>query len=95
MKSKMLFFKNKKSSKSPQNDPVLVAVIPDLPFSEMYQEMLRENGIPFICRQRGAAGYIKILTGGLLVADNIYVNSKNYDKALELYNIYLNPENEV
>ena len=57
--------------------------------SEIYQDMLRENGIPFVCRQEGAGGYLKILLGVGIIPDNIYVAEKNYERAREIYEAYL------
>ena len=57
--------------------------------------MLKKNDIPFICRQNGAGGYIKILTGGFLVTDNIYVRVENYSKAKELYDNYIEGKAEI
>lgn len=88
----MGFFKRKEKDSAQESSPVLVAVIPNTVNSEIFQDILKENGIPCICRQEGAGGYIKILTGGLLVADSIYVDEKNYDKAKELYEVYLETE---
>ncbi len=90
----MGFFKGilRKEDKEEFKKPVLAAVIQNTVLSEIYQDMLKENGIPFICRQQGAGGYIKILTGGLFIADNIYVAPENLERAKELYNIYLEAE---
>ena len=88
----MAFFKKKEQKSGVDASPVLVAVIPNTVSSEIYQDILKENGIPCICRQAGAGGYIKIITVGLLVADNIYVNEKDYDKAKELYEAYMETE---
>jgi len=88
----MGLFKKKEKSGEDSIVPVLVAVIPDTVNSEIFQDMLKENGIPCICRQEGAGGYIKLITGGLLVADSIYVDEKNLEKAKELYEAYLNTE---
>lgn len=94
----MRFFKRKEKSAVSKEDtsanPVLVAVIQNTVSSEIFQDILRENQIPFICHQDGAGGYIKILTGGLLVADSIYVSEKNSQRAKELYEAYLNTELE-
>lgn len=74
------------------NEPVVVASIINIVSSEIFQDILKENNIPFICRQRGAGGSIKILFGGGVVPDDIYVAMKNYEKAKELYEVYLNSE---
>lgn len=85
---KGLFGKNK-SGENSSSEPVLAAVIQNTVSSEIYQDMLRENGIPFVCRQQGAGGYIKILTGGLFIADSIYVNERDFERAKELYENYI------
>lgn len=87
----MAFFK-KKEQKNDDSLPVLVAVIQNTVSSEIYQDILKENGIPCVCAQEGAGGYIKLITGGLLVADSIYVNAKDYERAKELYEVYLKTE---
>ena len=56
--------------------------------------MLKENGIPFICRQEGAGGSVKLLLGGGIVPDYILVSAKNYERARELYEVYLLNETE-
>ena len=93
----MGFFKGilRKDDKEEFKKPVLAAVIQNTVSSEIYQDMLRENGIPFICRQQGAGGYIKILTGGLFIADNIYVSADNLDRAKEIYNTYIETDSSV
>ena len=86
----MSFFKKRKEE--PERDgsePVLAATITNHVSSEIYQDMLRENGIPFVCRQEGAGGYLKILLGVGIIPDNIYVAEKNYERAREIYEAYL------
>ncbi len=86
-----MFFKRK--TKNEYDGLVLVkAVMPA--FSGMYAELLQENGIPFIARQEGVAGYMKIVTGGLLTPDNFYVKPEDYEKALEIYNAFIETEAE-
>lgn len=63
-------------------------------FAGVYAELLRENGIPFIARQEGVAGYMKIVTGGLLIPENFYVKPDDYEKALEIYNAFIETEAE-
>ena len=87
----MSFFKRGKEKKREpeENGPVLAAVIKNPVSSEIFQDMLKENGIPFICRQDGAGGAVKLLLGAGIVPDNIYVSEKNYERARELYEVYL------
>lgn len=82
-------FFRKNDNEEKNKPPVLVATIFDTELCGIYVEMLKENGIPHICRQQGAGGYLKVLTGGFLVSDNIYVNEENYQLAKELYDIYI------
>lgn len=88
----MGLFKRREKTEQESAIPCLVAVIQNTTESEIFQDMLRENEIPFICRQEGAGGYLKVLAGGLLTADSIYVDRKNFEKARELYEAYLKTE---
>ncbi|MEE1238762.1 MAG: hypothetical protein UHO61_02425 [Acutalibacteraceae bacterium] len=91
----MSFFKRKKEENKEENGPVVAAIISNPVSSAVFQDMLKENGIPFICRQEGAGGSVKLLLGGGIVPDYIFVSAKNYNRARELYEVYLlnEPEN--
>ena len=90
----MSFFKRKKENKKDENEPVVAAVISNPVSSAVFQDMLKENGIPFVCRQQGAGGSVKLLLGGGIVPDYILVSPKNYGRARELYEVYLLNETE-
>ena len=90
----MGLFWRKKERQEKTVTPVLVAVIENTTESEIFQDILRENNIPFICRQEGAGAYLKVLAGGLLVADSIYVEESNLQRAKERYEAYLKTEIE-
>ena len=90
----MSFFKRKKENKQEENEPVVAAVITNPVSSAVFQDMLKENGIPFVCRQQGAGGSVKLLLGGGIVPDYILVPDKNYERARELYEVYLLNEPE-
>ena len=83
----MSFFKRKKEKKQDENEPVVAAIITNPVSSAVFQDMLKENGIPFVCRQQG--GSVKLLLGGGIVPDYILVSAKNYERARELYEVYL------
>ncbi len=85
-----MFFQKRENN---NNEPLLVASIMPA-FSGMYSELLKENNIPFICREQRTGGYLRIVTGGLLVPDDFYVSEKNYEKALEIYRAFIEPELE-
>ena len=86
-----MFFKTK-TKKEYDGLRLVKAVMPN--FAGMYAELLRDNDIPFIARQEGVAGYMKIVTGGLLTPENFYVKPEDYDKALELYNAFIEIQEE-
>lgn len=90
----MSFFKRKKEKKQDENEPVVAAIISNPVSSAVFQDMLKENGIPFVCRQQGAGGSVKLLLGGGIVPDYILVSDKNYERARELYEVYLLNEPE-
>lgn len=90
----MSFFKRKKEEKKDENEPVVAAIISNPVSSAVFQDMLRENGIPFVCRQEGAGGSVKLLLGGGIVPDYIFVSARNYERARELYEVYILNENE-
>ncbi|MBQ1962259.1 MAG: hypothetical protein II357_04075 [Clostridia bacterium] len=60
--------------------------------SAIFQEILKDNKIPFICRQTGAGGYLKHITGGLLTTDEILFEEDNFETAEELYRAYFESE---
>lgn len=93
----MIFFKRRRKEEKTDdgNEPVLAAIIKDPVTSEIFQDILKENGIPFICRQEGAGGSLKLLLGAGVVPDDIYVAAKNYEKARGLYEAYLKTEVEA
>lgn len=93
----MIFFKRAKKEEKTgdENEPVLAAIIKNPVTSEIFQDILKENGIPFICRQEGAGGSLKLLLGAGVVPDDIYVAAKNYEKARGLYEAYLATELEI
>ena len=90
----MSFFKRQKDNKQDENEPVVAAIISNPVSSAVFQDMLKENGIPFICRQQGAGGSLKLLLGGGIVPDYILVSARNYERARELYEVYLLNETE-
>ena len=90
----MSFFKRKKENKKDENEPVVAAIISNPVSSAVFQDMLKENGIPFVCRQQGAGGSVKLLLGGGIVPDYILVSARNYARSRELYEVYILNETE-
>ena len=61
-------------------------------YSGMYADLLKSNDIPFLVRQAGVGGFFKVVTGW--VSDDYYVRPEDYDKALEIYNAFIEIEAE-
>ncbi len=86
----MSFFSRIFEKKAPkEQERLLAAVINEGWLSCMYQDILKENDIPFVCYNHGAGGCFKIMAGGSFIADYIYVNPLDIDKAKELYEKFI------
>lgn len=81
-----------KEEESIIENPVLAASVEDVVTAEIYRDILSENSIPFTCESDG--GSMKIVFGGGFVAEDIYVDESNLEKAQELYEEVLNSEPE-
>ncbi len=73
------------------NNPVLVASCEDVITAEIFRDVLTDNGIAYTDDTRENAA-IKVLFGGGLSAENVYVDESNFEKAKELYEQVLNAE---
>lgn len=78
--------------KTEDNEPILVAVLKNTAYSAIYFDILKENNIPYFVRNAGAQGYTKHIIGEYFVPDYVYVMPQYYDKAKELYEVYMNLE---
>lgn len=88
----MVFFKRKKEKEN--DEPIAAAVIANPVSSAIFQDILKKEGIPFICHQEGAGAYLKLLLGVASAPDYILVSPKNYERARMLYEAYLLTETE-
>lgn len=75
------------------NNPVLLATVNDVVSSEILKDLLKENGIPFTC-DSDDEGTLKVTFGGSFVADDIYVDDSDFEKASQVYEDFLNSEPE-
>lgn len=75
------------------NNPVLLATVDDVVSSEILKDLLKENGIPFTC-DSDDEGTLKVTFGGSFVADDIYVDDSDFEKAYQVYEDFLNSEPE-
>ena len=63
----------------------LLATLFDEVSVAMYEEILRDADIPFLRRDRGAGGAMRIIMGASLSAVDIYVPEARLDEALSLF----------
>ncbi|MEA4895822.1 MAG: DUF2007 domain-containing protein [Oscillospiraceae bacterium] len=66
--------------------PVAVRYVSNAIDSEMIMELLRSNNIPCFSKSREAGGYMDIYMGFSVYGQDIYVDRKNLNAALELLN---------
>ena len=74
--------------------PVLAVSVEDVVTAEIYRDILRENRIPFTCDSTESDGSMKVLFGGSFVAEDIYVQEADLERAQQLYDEVLNAEPE-
>ncbi len=91
----MFFFKKKNKGEDTSNEPAVAAVIKNPTQSLIFQDILKENEIPFVCRQSGAGGYTKHILGAGFAADMIYVAERDLERAAGLYEAYIANESET
>ena len=76
-----------KKSKEKQNDEIklvsLVTVRNAYEFG-IAESILKDNKIPYIPKEEGAGGYLRITTGGILNPTDIMVEEAHYQRAKEL-----------
>ena len=74
------------------NEPVLVATFEDVVSSEIFRDILTDNGIPY--SMGNDDGAIVVMFGGGFSTDEIYVDKLDFDKAEALYNDFLENQPE-
>ena len=74
------------------NEPVLVATFEDVVSSEIFRDILTDNGIPY--SMGNDDGAIVVMFGGGFSTDEIYVDKCDFDKAEALYNDFLENQPE-
>ena len=63
----------------------LLATLYDDVSVAMYEDVLREADIPYLKKDRGAGGAMRIIMGASLHAVDIYVQEARLDEALALF----------
>ena len=75
------------------NNPVLLATVDDVVSSEILKDLLKENGILFTC-DSDEEGTLKVTFGGSFIADDVYVDESDFERASQIYDDFLNSEPE-
>ncbi len=69
-------------------EPVLLTIFEDLVSAEIFKDVLNDNKIPY----SDSANAMKVVFGGGLSAEEIYVDKTDFDKARELLEEFLASE---
>lgn len=75
------------------NDPVVLASFEDVVDFEIVKDLLAENGIPYTS-DSGDDMALKVGFGGVFCAIDIYVDAADLERATEIYEEFLNSEQE-
>lgn len=75
------------NTERPISEPVLVATFEDVVFSEIFRDILSDNGIPY--SMGSDEGAVHVMFGGGFTADEIYVEKRDFEKAEALYNEFM------
>ena len=76
-------------------NPVLLTSIEDVVSAEIFKDILIDNGIPYSSGNDDGEIAIQIKFGGTFVAEDIYVDSTDFEKAEELYKEFLESEENM
>ena len=72
-------------------NPVLLASFEDVVSAEIFKDILKDNDIPFAGNEEDGAS-VRVVFGGGLVSEEIYVDNSNFEKANGLYEEFLASE---
>lgn len=74
-----------------QIEPVLLATFEDLVSAEIFKDVLTDNKIPYSDSESDS---LKVVFGGGFSSEEIYVDKKDFDKAKELYDQFMESQPE-
>ena len=81
-----------KEESSIMENPTILTSFEDIVSAEIFKDILKDNGIPFTSSSDMGDNSIQVVFGGNFVAEDIYVSEKDFEKANELYEEFLNSE---
>ena len=70
--------------------PVLAVSVEDIVTCEIFKDALKDNGIPYFCDESESG--MKLIFGGGLVAEDIYVDESDLERAKNIYEEVINAE---
>ena len=85
------FFGLDRASNQGENVSLLTTVHDDVE-KKLLCGILEEEGIPYLLKDRGSGGAMRILSGFSMFASDIFVPTALLDKAQELLEVYRNGE---
>jgi len=89
----MLFNDNKVIKKN-EDDKVAYLTTAEGIQAELIGEILRDNGIPCMLKERRGGGAVKVIAGFSAMGTDIYVARCRLEEAMELVEAYLSAEND-
>ena len=75
--------------------PVLLASFDDVVSAEIFKDILKDNKIPYSCGGAGEEGALKMMFGGSIMADDVYVDESDFDAADKLYTDFIENPPEI
>lgn len=75
--------------------PVLLASFDDIISAEIFKDILKDNSIPYSCGTADEEGTLKMMFGGAIMADDIYVDECDFTAADKLYTEFLENPPEI
>lgn len=75
------------------NTPVLLVSLDDVVSAEIFKDILTTNNIPYVCSSDKNA-VMRVVFGGGLTSEDIYVDNSDLERANELYAEFLKSEPE-
>jgi Protein of unknown function (DUF2007). len=61
----------------------------------LIESTLKENNIPYIMKDKGTGGYLKIITGASIYDTEIYVSDNDLEKARDLVDLLTKSDTNI
>ncbi len=77
------------------NNPTKIATVSDIVSAEIFKDVLKDSGIPFVCSSEMGDNSIQVLFGGGFVSEEFFVDEKDFEAASLLYEQFQSSESEL